>query len=70
MTAIPVVTQQLRDFWREKGVALCAEAQADGVPCTALGRACETCAMAVAALMAAHPETRAFARADMPECGP
>ena len=23
--------------------ALCAEAQADGVPCTELGRTCETC---------------------------
>lgn len=27
--------------------ALCAEAQADGVPCTELGRDCETCAKAV-----------------------
>ncbi len=25
------------------GTGLCPEAQADGVPCTALGRDCETC---------------------------
>jgi hypothetical protein len=25
------------------GTGLCAEAQADGVPCTALGRDCEIC---------------------------
>jgi hypothetical protein len=25
------------------GTGLCAEAQADGVPCTALGRECDTC---------------------------
>ena len=28
--------------------ALCAEAQADGVPCTELGRDCETCSKAQA----------------------
>jgi hypothetical protein len=33
--------------WAWRGVALCAEAQADGVPCTELGRDCETCAQAV-----------------------
>jgi hypothetical protein len=27
--------------------ALCAEAQADGVPCTELGRDCEVCRLAV-----------------------
>ena len=27
--------------WR--GTGRCAEAQADGVPCTALGKACDTC---------------------------
>jgi hypothetical protein len=27
--------------WRQSG--LCAEAQADGIPCTALGRHCEIC---------------------------
>jgi hypothetical protein len=26
------------------GAGLCPEAQGDGVPCTALGRECETCA--------------------------
>ena len=25
------------------GTGLCAEAQADGVPCTVLGRSCDTC---------------------------
>ncbi len=33
--------------WAIHGVALCCEAQADGVPCTELGRDCETCAEAV-----------------------
>jgi hypothetical protein len=33
--------------WR--GTGLCAEAQADGVPCTVAGRACDTCPRAVAA---------------------
>ncbi|MEK6768538.1 MAG: hypothetical protein AABY85_06045 [Gemmatimonadota bacterium] len=33
--------------WSMRGVALCAEAQADGVPCTELGRDCETCARAI-----------------------
>jgi hypothetical protein len=28
------------------GTGLCSEAQADGVPCTALGRDCDTCARA------------------------
>jgi hypothetical protein len=27
--------------------ALCSEAQADGVPCTELGRSCETCEKAM-----------------------
>ena len=72
MAAVPTITEQLRAFWNVKGVALCAEAQADGVPCTALGRSCETCAMAVAALMAASPvgERTVSARQDLPECGP
>jgi hypothetical protein len=46
----PEVREELIRFWREKGVALCAEAQGDGVPCTELGRQCETCAVAVQAL--------------------
>ena len=35
----PAVTKQ--DGF--EGVAMCAEAQADGVPCTELGRRCEEC---------------------------
>ena len=31
------------------GTGLCAEAQADGVPCTVTGRACDTCARATPA---------------------
>jgi len=31
------------------GTGLCAEAQADGVPCTVAGRACDTCGQAVPA---------------------
>jgi hypothetical protein len=46
----PEVREELIRFWREKGVALCAEAQGDGVPCTELGRQCETCAVAVRAM--------------------
>jgi len=37
-------------FWQEKGVPPCAEAQADGVPCTVLGRQCESCSLAIKAL--------------------
>jgi hypothetical protein len=37
-------------FWEEKGVPPCAEAQADGVPCTELGRQCESCSRAIKAL--------------------
>jgi len=37
-------------FWQTKGMAPCAEAQADGVPCPSLGRHCETCAQALRAL--------------------
>jgi len=33
--------------WAGTG-ALCAEAQADGVPCTDVGRSCETCERALA----------------------
>jgi hypothetical protein len=29
------------------GTGLCAEAQADGVPCTVTGRSCDTCGRAV-----------------------
>ena len=34
---------------------LCAEAQADGVPCTELGRDCETCRRAVHDAPTPHP---------------
>lgn len=34
--------------WAEAGTgALCAQAQADGVPCFEIGRACDTCEQAV-----------------------
>jgi hypothetical protein len=33
--------------WLSHGVALCREAQADGVPCPELGKDCETCANAI-----------------------
>ena len=63
--------EQLVAFWAQKGVALCAEAQADGVPCTELGRECETCAMAVRALQGARrAEPDIAPGAGLPECGP
>jgi hypothetical protein len=34
--------------------ALCPEAQADGVPCTELGRDCETCEKAMAQIEGAE----------------
>jgi hypothetical protein len=37
------------------GTALCGEAQADGVPCGALGRQCEHCGRAVELLRAIEP---------------
>ena len=52
----PEVREELIRFWREKGVALCAEAQGDGVTCTELGRQCETCAVAVRALREAKAD--------------
>lgn len=36
-----------RKLWELHGIALCGEAQADGVPCVELGRECETCEHAV-----------------------
>ena len=48
--------------WAPGTGALCAEAQADGVPCTEVGRACETCERALADWTQAggfgHPELR------------
>jgi hypothetical protein len=51
-----VLWEDLVRFWPTSGVALCAEAQADGVPCTVAGKACETCEHAVATFLAAHPD--------------
>ena len=65
------VREELIRFWAQKGVALCSEAQADGVPCTELGRQCETCAMAVRALQDTRvADAERKPRADLPECGP
>lgn len=63
--------EELLRFWARKGVPPCAEAQADGVPCTTLGRQCESCAMAVEALQDARiADAERKPRADLPECGP
>jgi hypothetical protein len=72
MAAIrPEIREELIRFWAQKGVALCAEAQGDGVPCTTLGRQCETCALAVQALQDSRlAEALRQPRADLPECGP
>jgi len=59
------IHEELIRFWARKGVALCAEAQADGVPCVELGRECETCAMAVRAL----EDARRTDLDALPECG-
>jgi hypothetical protein len=65
------VRSELIRFWAQKGVALCAEAQADGVPCTTLGRQCETCGLAVQSLQNSRlPDSLRQPRADLPECGP
>jgi len=37
----------LRDAPEWKGTGLCAEAQADGVPCSDVGRSCDVCERAV-----------------------
>ena len=37
----PVPSWPTEKEWRQSG--LCSEAQADGIPCTALGRHCEIC---------------------------
>jgi len=51
--------EEVLRFWQQKGVPPCAEAQADGVPCTVLGRRCESCALAIKALNDARgAETR------------
>lgn len=50
MDASPALITEIIRFWQSKGMAPCAEAQADGVPCPTLGRNCETCAQAIRAL--------------------
>ena len=73
VTRIP--KSELLRLWQEHGVALCAEAQADGVSCTALGRSCETCERAYAAWLATNPDKGSQnSQADgtygaYPECG-
>ncbi len=71
MIARRIPEGELRRLWLEHGVALCAEAQADGVPCCELGRSCTTCENALAAwlVVARHdpdlvPPVRGY-----PECG-
>ncbi len=62
---------ELIRFWAQKGVPPCAQAQADGVPCTTLGRECESCALAVEALQDSRlANALRQPRADLPECGP
>ena len=56
MATRKVLMEDLLRFWPTSGVALCAEAQADGVPCLTVGKECETCRHALVAFLAAHPE--------------
>lgn len=73
MAARRIPTGALNRLWQQHGVALCAEAQADGVPCTELGRSCDTCEMALAAYLETAPEQPYLAPPTMrgePECGP
>ncbi len=70
-----VSREDLLGWWSNHGVALCAEAQADGVPCTVAGRACETCEHAFEAYLAAHPDYKTPQSSNgrygsFPECGP
>jgi hypothetical protein len=39
------------------GTGLCAEAQADGVPCHEVGRSCDVCGRARSRISGAHPGT-------------
>ena len=41
------IEDRLKALWERSGVALCGEAQADGVPCAENGRDCQRCAEAV-----------------------
>lgn len=49
MAARRIPSGALQSLWSQRGVALCAEAQADGVPCTELGKMCEQCEHALVA---------------------
>jgi hypothetical protein len=51
-----ILWDELIRVWPTSGVALCAEAQADGVPCAVAGRSCETCEHALETFLVAHPE--------------
>lgn len=59
MAARKVLTEDLIRFWPASGIALCPEAQADGVPCPVAGRSCETCERAFGAFLAMHPDWNA-----------
>ena len=71
MIARRIPEGELRRLWLEHGVALCAEAQADGVPCCELGRSCTTCEKAMAAWLvgARHDPDLAPPERGFPECG-
>lgn len=73
MAARRIPSGAVRRLWIEHGVALCAEAQADGVPCTELGKQCETCEHALAAWLesgAPVPYLPEPTTQGDPECGP
>lgn len=73
MIARRIPSDELRRMWALHGVALCAEAQGDGVPCTELGRSCATCEKALAAWIAAGeplPPDLEPPLGGIPECGP
>ena len=66
MAASPVPLEAIVRLWQSRGVAPCAQAQADGVPCPSIGRQCETCSMALEAL----EDIRAGAATPRPEPHP
>lgn len=62
MTPQTFPLEEIVRFWQRQGIAPCAEAQADGVPCPALGRPCETCGLALRALEARRGEAASARR--------
>jgi hypothetical protein len=72
MAARRIPSGALRVLWELHGVALCAEAQADGVPCPEIGKSCDTCEHALAAyLELEHPVLLGEpGNSGAPECGP